>query len=79
MWPDVQTQTGALNLTVYARLYPQDPNVRTRGPFSLRPGQPKRDFLLTGRILRFRFESTSAPMFWRLGQPVYDAIPAGMR
>lgn len=79
IWPDVQFQVGALNLTVYARLYPQDPHIRSRGPFGLAPGQSKRDFLITGRILRLRYESTSAPMFWRLGKPVYDAVPAGLR
>ena len=79
IWPDVQFQVGALNLTVFAQLYPQDPRPRSRGPFALSPGQSKRDFLITGRILRFRYESMSAPTFWRLGKPVYDAIQAGMR
>ena len=79
IWPDVQAQAGALSLTIYSRLYPQDPNIRSRGPLALAPGQAKKDFLITGRILRLRYESTSAPMFWRLGKPVYDAIPAGLR
>lgn len=79
IWPDVQAQTGTVNFTIYTRLYPQDANVRSRGPFALMPGQSKKDFLISGRIARLRYESTSAPMFWRLGKPVYDAIPAGMR
>ena len=79
IWPDVQSQVGTVNLTVKTRLYPQDPNLRIKGPFLLTPGRPKKDFLATGRIVRFRYESTSAPMFWRIGQPVYDAIDAGLR
>lgn len=79
IWPDVQGQVGALSLTVYSRLYPQDLNIRSRGPMALSPGQPKKDFLISGRILRLRYESTAAPMFWRLGKPVYDVVPAGLR
>jgi hypothetical protein len=79
IWPDIQAQVGAINLTIYSRLYPQDLKVRSRGPMALTPEQSKKDFLITGRILRIRYESTAAPMFWRLGRPVYDAVPAGLR
>ena len=79
IWPDVQGQVGTMNLTVKTRLYPQDANLRVKGPFLLTPGRSKKDFLATGRIVRLRYESTSAPMFWRIGQPVYDAIDAGLR
>lgn len=79
IWPDVQGQVGALKLTVFSRLYPQDTLVRSRGPMALTPQQSKKDFLITGRILRLRYESTAAPMFWRLGKPVYDVVPAGLR
>lgn len=79
IWPDVQSQTGAINLTLYMRNYPQSTNIRTKGPFSLSPGQAKKDFLATGRIARIRYESVSAPLFWRLGKPIYDAIQGGLR
>ena len=79
IWPDVQAQIGALNFSILVRIYPQDADVRTKGPFSLMPGQSKKDFMATGRIARLRYESTSAPMFWRLGKPVYDAVQGGLR
>ncbi len=79
IWPDVQAQVGAVNFTIKMRIYPQDANLRIKGPFSLAPGQSKKDFMVTGRIARLRYESTSAPMFWRLGKPVYDAVQGGLR
>lgn len=79
IWPDFHAQQGALNLTVFSRLYPQDQTVRSRGPFSLMPNQAKKDFLLSGRIMRFRYESNSAPTFWRGGKDAYDIIEAGSR
>jgi hypothetical protein len=79
IWPDIHAQVGAVNFSIKMRIYPQDPTLRIKGPFSLAPGQSKKDFLATGRIARLRYESTSAPMFWRLGKPVYDAVQGGLR
>jgi len=78
IWPDIQGQIGALNLTIKTRLYPQS-DQRVKGPWALAPGQSKKDFMVSGRIARIRYESNSAPTFWRLGKPVYDAIQAGLR
>jgi hypothetical protein len=79
VWPDAQAQQGALNVSIFTRLYPQDPLVRARGPYPLSPGQSKTDFLATGRIARIRYESASAPTFWRLGRPVFDVAQGGLR
>lgn len=79
VWPDIHAQVGAVNFSIKMRIYPQDPTLRIKGPFSLAPGQSKKDFMATGRIARLRYESTSAPMFWRLGKPVYDAVQGGTR
>lgn len=79
IWPDVHGQLGTINLTIKTRLYPQDANVRSKGPFLLTPGRSKKDFLATGRIIALRYEGNSAPTFARLGMPVYDAIDAGLR
>lgn len=79
IWPDIHAQTGAVSVTIKTRLYPQDPNVRIRGPFALAPGQSKRDFMACGRIARIRYESMSAPTFWRLGKPSFDAVQGGLR
>lgn len=79
VWPDVHAQVGALSFSIKMRIYPQDPRLRIKGPFSLAPGQSKKDFMATGRIARLRYESMSAPTFWRLGKPVYDAVQGGLR
>jgi hypothetical protein len=78
VWPDIANQVGNLNITVTARLYPQATE-RSKGPYTLAPGQSRRDFLIKGRIARVRYESNSAPTFWRLGKPVYDVVPTGIR
>jgi hypothetical protein len=78
MWPDVKGQVGAMSLTVLTRQYPQGP-VGSKGPMALSPGLSRKDFQTTGRIVAVRYSSESGPTFWRLGKPVYDAIPTGVR
>lgn len=78
VWPDFQGQVGAVNLTVYTRKYPQDTD-RTRGPFAILPGQSKRDFLASGRVLRLRLAGNAGPTFMRLGKLEFETDQTGMQ
>lgn len=78
LWPDFKDQVGAINLTIYTRDYPQDEET-TWGPFTLAANTNKSDFLVTGRIFDFEFNSASSPSSWRMGKPVFDAVPLGER
>ena len=78
LWPDFKNQTGPITLTVYSRMYPQDDET-TWGPYTVAANGQKVDFRATGRLFRFRFESDSAPMAWRMGKPVFDAEILGER
>lgn len=76
LWPDFRGQQGAINLTIYARMFPQD-EPQVYGPFVCAPGQQKVDFLVSGRVFDFEFSSNSSPAAWRMGKPVFDAEPQG--
>jgi hypothetical protein len=78
MMPDLKDQVGAVNLTVITRFQPQGDETE-RGPFVMAPSASKVDFMATGRLIRVRLESNSAPSSWRLGRPIIDAVPAGTR
>jgi hypothetical protein len=43
------------------------------------PGDAKSDILVSGRLFKVRFSGSSAPTACRIGQPVFDAAPAGKR
>ena len=76
IWPDFQSQTGDISMTLYYRAYPQGTE-RTKGPYTLTTNTPKKEFMADGRVFRVRFEGNSAPAFARLGKPAFDAIPTG--
>lgn len=78
LWPDFKDQTGPINLTIYARDYPQE-TPREFGPYVCAPNANKVDFLISGRIFEFQFMSSSSPMAWRFGKPVFDAVVTGER
>ena len=78
LWPDFRDQVGAINLTIRTRFYPQDTPVE-HGPFLIAPNANKVDFLVAGRIFDFEFTSSSSPMAWRMGKPVFDAVITGER
>lgn len=73
-WPDFQGQTGPISLWIITRTDPQGPET-TFGPFVMGPQQRKVDFRVSARIARVRIESNSAPNYWRMGAPSFDAIP----
>lgn len=77
MWPDFQGQVGTVSVTMDLRDFPQAES-RTVGPFTLSPEQSKQDFLAQGRVASLTFSSLSAPTFWRLGKPSFDAKATGL-
>lgn len=78
LWPDFESQSGAVSLTVYGRAYPQ--SARTAyGPYTLAPGIGKKDFLAQMRVAAMRLSFNSAPAFWRLGKPSFDVVPTGQQ
>jgi hypothetical protein len=78
LWPNFKDQVGPVSLTVYAREYPQATE-RTHGPYVLAPGQSKKSFRLSGRILRVRWDFSSVPAYVRAGKQEFDASPIGGR
>lgn len=78
VWPDFQGQLGPLQLTVYTRKFPQDTD-RVRGPYTIAPGQSKKDFLASGRVVRVRFSGSGAPSFARFGKLEFDTVTTGQQ
>lgn len=78
VWPDFENQRGSVSLTVNVRQYPQSTAVE-KGPYSLTRTASKKDFRASGRVVSVEFAGASAPSFARLGSPVFDVIPTGMR
>lgn len=78
IWPDFKDQAGPVSLTVYTRLHPQSAD-RTRGPWTITPGQVKRSFLVTGRMTRLRVSGNTVPTYARLGKPEIELEPAGVQ
>lgn len=76
LWPDFKDQAGALSLTLYTRLWPQSSD-RTRGPWMASPGQARRSFMATGRLVRLRVSGNAVPTYARLGRPEIELEPAG--
>lgn len=78
LWPDFKDQIGAINLTIYARFYPQDEPV-VYGPYVIAPNAQKVDFMASGRTFDILLESNSSPSSWRMGKPTFDAVVTGER
>ena len=78
VWPDFEDQAGSIQLTLTTRLYPQGQEY-TRGPYSLTPNRGKRDFRASGRVVRVRIGSNTAPSYARLGKIEFDAQSRGLR
>lgn len=74
--PDFEGQIGNISLTVRHRPFPQSTE-RTKGPYTLAPGQRKKDFLIDGCIASVEFSGSAAPSFMRLGLPCFDGVPTG--
>lgn len=77
-YPDFRDQKGAVWLTVWTWMEPQDDWVEA-GTYLCAPGQGRVDFLASGRLFKFRLASDSSPAAWRLGKPAFDTIVTGGR
>lgn len=76
--PDVADQTGGMKLTVFTRETARGAET-THGPFVLAANTEWIWFEARGRFVRYRFEGSSAPEYWRLGDVRFDVKPTGMR
>lgn len=79
VWPDIAGQIGPISLTVITKLYPQDPNPITWGPFVLQPNQSQVNFKIKGRLFRMRLTGNSTPTNARIGRMTFDAKQCGRR
>ncbi|HVO24054.1 MAG TPA: hypothetical protein VMW56_10535 [Candidatus Margulisiibacteriota bacterium] len=69
-------------VTIYAQDFPNDPNIRTFGPFPWVPGSAATMFSIVrarGRFMALRIASSDASVFWRLGRMRYFVKKAGSR
>lgn len=78
VWADIQEQVGACSITLTGRYKPQG-DERTIGPYAMAVSEDKTDLRLKARLIKVKFSANSAPAFFRLGKPVFDAVPAGKR
>ncbi len=65
--PDFSDQVGAVNITVSAKMFPNDAAAKVRGPFAAAPGQRYLSPRLRGRQLEVSFAGAAAGSVWRLG------------
>ncbi|MDO8408884.1 MAG: hypothetical protein Q7S93_02315 [Phenylobacterium sp.] len=78
LWPDMVGQAGPAALRLSTRLKPQGES-RTYGPYPLAPGVERVDVRASGRLFRVRLSGQGSPTGGRIGRPVFDVAPAGMR
>ena len=78
IWPDFKDQQGPVTVSLSARRHPQDVEQVVTAP-AMAVGDAKADILVSGRLFKVRFAGSSAPTGCRIGQPVFDATPAGQR
>jgi hypothetical protein len=77
VWPDSRGQVGPVTVSVKARETPQGDETSVSAP-PMGPSDSKADLMISGRMLRVRFEGNSAPTSWRLGKPIFDTEQAGL-
>ena len=78
LWPDIQEQVGGVSITLKGRYKPQG-DERSIGPYVMAVSEDKTDLRLKARLVKVKFSASSAPAFFRLGKPIFDAVPAGKR
>lgn len=77
--PDFETQTDAINLTVYMRDRPQSTAV-TKGPYSLATTATKKDFRASGMLMSVKLSGTGTGNdLFRLGKPAFPCVTLGGR
>lgn len=77
--PDITQDTGTIDVTFNAKLYPHD-SATTYGPFTVSNATEKVDTRVRARQMSIKFSSNSATGDrWRIGTPRIDIKPAGRR
>lgn len=78
VWPDIERQQGVANLTITTKQFPQG-DERINGPFPMTPSQDRVHFLVSGRIMRFKFSGNAGPCQFRLGRVNMELNARGSR
>jgi hypothetical protein len=78
IWPDLKSQQGVFNLTLFTRQFPQAQE-RAHGPWPLTPGLSRKNVRLSGRLGRVRWDWASAPAYARGGRTEFAVDPIGGR
>jgi hypothetical protein len=77
--PDITQDTGTIDVTFNAKLYPHDATT-TYGPYTVSNSTEKVDTRVRARQMSIKFSSNSATGDrWRIGTPRIDIKPAGRR
>lgn len=76
--PDIEDLQGGLSITFKGKQFPASAEV-AHGPYAVATTTEKIDVRLTTRQVAMRFESASAPSFWRLGSMRLDLRQTGSK
>ena len=76
--PDFAEQVGAVNLTLFAKPYPQSAK-DARITLNMPPDKEKVDFLYSGLFSQFRLSGNTAPARCRFGKLTFDIGQGGRR
>ncbi len=71
-------QSAQVQLTIYSTMYPND-TPRTYGPYTFTNATLYQNLRVRGRFVRFKFTSSDAGSWWRIGGPKARIAPAGTR
>lgn len=77
LWPDFEYQTGAVTIAMTTRYKPRGTEVIKT--YTCAADADKVDVRASGRLFRIKFSISSSPAAFRLGLPVLDLVPTGMR
>jgi hypothetical protein len=76
LWPDFESQAGAVSLELALRKFPQAEAV-AKGPYALGEDASKIDFRVSGRVMALRWSGASNPSFMRGGRSSFDVEVTG--
>ena len=71
-------QSAQVQMTIYSTMYPND-TPREYGPYTFTNATLYQNLRVRGRFVRFKFTSTDAGSWWRIGGPKVRLAPAGTR
>jgi len=76
VWPDFKDQQGPVSIELLMRNYPQATQ-RSKGPYFMSPGQSKRNFLASGRVIAVKISGNSTPTACRFGKLDFELEATG--